>query len=167
MSTVPFSGVNSRFFSVIPLFHFSIKMSRFFFGSSSWKKCTLCALLSVKWNSDDSATSFQCSAKLIRSAKLYNYVCFGLFVPRRPRVKDIPGYRSSGKIDVDSRRCTRVPVAPPGVGKNTNSRFFVHSVPLFRSLMLTPMPSSHQETWRFFCIIGVYEYYNLSYCFRG
>ena len=27
-------------------------------------------------------------------------VCFGLFVPRRARVKDIPGYRSSGKIGV-------------------------------------------------------------------
>ena len=41
-----------------------------------------------------------------------------------------------------SRRCTAVPVAPPGGGKNTNSRFlrfFVRSVPLFRSLMLTPM----------------------------
>ena len=28
----------------------------------------ICALLSVKWNSDDSATSFPCSAKLICSA---------------------------------------------------------------------------------------------------
>ena len=38
--------------------------------------------------------------------------------------------------------CTTVPVAPPGGGQNTNyrfSRFFVLSVPLFRSLMLTPM----------------------------
>ena len=38
--------------------------------------------------------------------------------------------------------CTTVPVAPPGGGKNTNyrfSRFFVRAVPLFRSLMLTPM----------------------------
>ena len=38
--------------------------------------------------------------------------------------------------------CATVPVAPPGGGKNTNyrfSRFFVRSVPLFRSLMLTPM----------------------------
>ena len=38
--------------------------------------------------------------------------------------------------------CTTVPVAPPGGGKNTNyrfSRFFVRSVPLFRSLMLTAM----------------------------
>ena len=32
-----------------------------------------CALLSVKWNSDDSATSSQCSAKLIRSAKPTTY----------------------------------------------------------------------------------------------
>ena len=38
--------------------------------------------------------------------------------------------------------CTTVPVAPPGGGKNTSyrfSRFFVRVVPLFRSLMLTPM----------------------------
>ena len=38
--------------------------------------------------------------------------------------------------------CTTIPVAPPGGGKNTNyrfSRFFVRAVPLFRSLMLTPM----------------------------
>ena len=38
--------------------------------------------------------------------------------------------------------CTTVLVAPPGGGKNTNyrfSRFFVRSVPLFRSLMLTAM----------------------------
>ena len=93
--------------------------------------------------SDDSATAFQYSAKLIRSAKLSNSVCFGLFVPRRARVKDIPDYRSSGNIGVlASRRCTTVPVAPPGGEKNTNSsflRFFVRSVPLFRSLMLTPM----------------------------
>ena len=34
---------------------------------------------------------------------------------------------------------TTVPVAPPGGGKNTNYRFSVRSVPLFRSLMLTPM----------------------------
>ena len=38
--------------------------------------------------------------------------------------------------------CTTVPVVPPGGGQNTNyrlSRFFVRSIPLFRSLMLTPM----------------------------
>ena len=33
------------------------------------------------------------------------------------RVIDIPGYRSSGKIGVASKRCTTVPVAPPGDGK--------------------------------------------------
>ena len=69
-------------------------------------------------------------------------MCFGLFVPRRARVKDIPGYHSSCKIGVASRQCTTVPVAPPGGGKNPAFfRFFVSSVPLFRSLMLTPMPS--------------------------
>ena len=43
------------------------------------------------------------------------------------------------------KMCTTVPVAPPGGGKNTNyrfSRFFVRSVPLFRSLVLTPMQMS-------------------------
>ena len=43
-------------------------MSRFFCVFRVWKKCALYALLSVKWNSDDSATSFPCSAKLIHSA---------------------------------------------------------------------------------------------------
>ena len=41
--------------------------------------------------------------------------------------------------------CSTVPVAHPGGEKNTNyrfSRFFVRAVPLFRSLMLTPMYSS-------------------------
>ena len=33
---------------------------------------TNCALLSVKWNSDDSATRFQCSAKLISLCKVGN-----------------------------------------------------------------------------------------------
>ena len=49
---------------------FSLKMSHL------GKNAFYVALLSVKWNSDDSATSFQCSAKLIRSAKVYNCVCF-------------------------------------------------------------------------------------------
>ena len=33
--------------------------------------------------------------------------------PHKGRDKDIPGYRSLGKIRVASRRCTAVPVAPP------------------------------------------------------
>ena len=83
-----------------------------------------------------------------RSCKLVK-CCVCLFVKLRlspgrvePRDKDIPGYSNSGKIHVASRRFTKVPVAPLAVGKNTNFRFlrfFVHSVPLFRSLMLTPM----------------------------
>ena len=46
------------------------------------------------------------------------------------------GYRTSGEIR------NTVPVAPPGGTHITNSsflRFFIRSVPLFRSLMLTPM----------------------------
>ena len=81
--------------------------------------------------------------------KIVKLFVFCLFVKLRlslgrvgTRDKDIPDYRNCGKIRVPSRRCTEVPVAPPGGGKNTNSRFlcfFVRSVPLFRSLMLTPM----------------------------
>ena len=132
-------GRKLTLFSAITLSRFSLKMSRFFLGISSWKKCTLSALISVKWNSDESATSFPCSAKLTRSAKFLK--CY-VFWPDCSRVKYIPGYRRSGKIGEASRRCTTVSVAPPGGGKNTNSRFsrfFVRSVPLFRSLMLTPM----------------------------
>ena len=63
-----------------------------------------------------------------------------LFRRGRARVKDIPGYRCSGKIGVASRRCTTVSVAPPGGGeKSCFLRFFVRCVPLFRSLMLTPI----------------------------
>ena len=45
--------------------------------------------------------------------------------------------------------CTTVPVAPPGGGKiltTAFSRFFVRSVPLFRSLMLTPR---WDHAWRY------------------
>ena len=64
-----------------------------------------CALLSVKWYSDDSATRFQSSAKLIRSEKIVKFGVFCLFVKLRlspGRGKVIPGYRISGKIRVGS-----------------------------------------------------------------
>ena len=114
MSRVPLSGVNSRFFSVIPLSRFLLKMSRFFAYFELEKMRSRCALLSATQSGPDMG-----------------------------RDKDIPGYRSSGKISVASRRCTAVPVAPPGGElKKTDyrfSRFFVRPIPLFRSLMLTPM----------------------------
>ena len=69
VSITAFERKLTLFFSAIPFSRFSLKMSRFFADFESGKKCALCALLSVKWNSDDSATSLQCSAKLIRSAK--------------------------------------------------------------------------------------------------
>ena len=57
--------------------------------------------------------------------------------------------------------CTTVPVASPGGGTKTNyrfSRFFVRSVPLFLSLMLTPMmltdaisDASHMQLSRLTC----------------
>ena len=52
---------------------------------------------------------------------------------------DIPDYRNCGKIRVPSRRCTEVPVAPPGGGENMLTRAcyaFSSAVPLFRSLLL-------------------------------
>ena len=58
------------------------------------------------------------------------------------RDKYIPGYRCSGKIRLASRRDVLQYKLRPWRLKNTNSRFlrfFVRSVPLFRSLMLTPM----------------------------
>ena len=123
MSILLLSGVNSSIFSATPFCRFSLKMSRFF-CISSWKKCALCALLRVKWNSDDSVTSFQCSLNLIRSAKL----CVCLFVKLRLSLghvgPGIPGYRSSGKIRVASRRCTTVPVAPPGSKKILTPAFY-------------------------------------------
>ena len=130
MSTLPLSGVNSSFFSAIPLSRFSLKKSRFF---AYFQLEQMRSMRSAQWHSDDSATSFHYSAKLIRSAKL-SFVCvFCLFVKLR---------LSSGKIGLSSRRCNIVPVVPPVSGKNDNScllRSFVRSVPLFRSLMLTPM----------------------------
>ena len=77
VSTLPLSGVKSCFFSAIPLSHFSLKMFRFFLRIVSWKKCDLRALLSVKWNSDDSATS---SAKLVGNILLQFDRAMYLFV---------------------------------------------------------------------------------------
>ena len=126
--------------SAIPLSRFSLKCPAYF----AYFEFEKCALLSVKWNSDDSATTFQYSAKLIRSAKLCVF-CLFLLSPGRvaPGITITTGYRSSGKkIRVASRRSTTVPVASSGGGKNTTCRFlrfFVRSVLLFHSLMLTPM----------------------------
>ena len=50
--------------------------------------------------------------------------------PRMARDKDIPGYRSSGKIRVASRRCITVPEAPPGGRENILTQL----VTLFRPL---------------------------------
>ena len=81
--------------------------------------------------------------------KMVKLCVFCLFVKLRlspgrvgTRDKGIRGYLNSVKIRVASTRCTKILVVPPGGGGNTNSRFsrfFSHSVPLFRSLMLTPM----------------------------
>ena len=61
-----------------------------------------CSLLSVKWNSDDSGTSFQCSAKLIRCAKSCKMLCFspGRNGTGSDRDRHIPRYCSSCKMRV-------------------------------------------------------------------
>ena len=92
-------------------------------------------------HSDDLATSFQSSAKLIRSAKLCLFVKLRLSPGRIP-----PGIKISRVIVARAKSVKRLDgilqyqLRPLAVGKNTNSRLFVRSVPLFRSLMLTPMP---------------------------
>ena len=62
--------------SRFPAFHLKCTA---FLAYFELKKCTVCALFSVKWYSDDSATSFPCSAKLIPSSNLSNIVCFACF----------------------------------------------------------------------------------------
>ena len=85
-------GVNSTafgrkltLFSAIPLSRLSLKMSHFFAYFELEKMRSRCALFSVKWNSDDSATSFHCSTKLIRSyiCKSVKLCVFCLFVQLR------------------------------------------------------------------------------------
>ena len=128
-------------------------MSRFFLVFRIGKNA-LYTLCPASWNSGDSAASFQCSAKLIRSAKC---CVFCLFVKLQlspghvegPDKDMIPGYRSSGKIRLASRRCTYYSTSyTPWRWKNTNSRFlrfFVLYVPLFRSLMLTQVYVNKNE----------------------
>ena len=135
--------MQSRF----PAFH--LKCPAFFLRISSWKKCALCALLSVKWNSDDSATSFLCSAKLIRSAMS---ATISLQLTHRDITDSetvyfvIQEHHLIGSCIFFVKLCVFCllfyKVRSLMVRKNTNSRFlrfFVRSVPLFRSLRLTPM----------------------------
>ena len=64
--------------------------------------------------------------------KSVNKCVFCLRLSQR-RVRDrIPGYRSSSKIRVASRRCNTVPLAPSAVKKYTNSRFYAFSSALSR-----------------------------------
>ena len=137
MSTLPLSGINSRFFSAIPLSRFSLKMSRFFcvFGVGKMRSMHS-AQSKVELRRLGNHLPVLGKANLF--CKVVKLCVFCLFVKLRlslgrewTRDKDIPDYRNCGKIHVPSRPCTEVPVAPPGGGKNTNSRFFVHSVPLF------------------------------------
>ena len=64
MSTVPLSGVNLGFLASSRFPAFDFKCPAFFAYFELEKMRSRCALLSVKWNSDDSATNFQCSAML-------------------------------------------------------------------------------------------------------
>ena len=57
-------GRKLTLFSTIPLSRFSLKMSRFF-AYFELERMRSMRSFSFKWNSDDSATSFQCSTKLV------------------------------------------------------------------------------------------------------
>ena len=85
-----FGRKRKLFFSAIQLSRFSLRMSSFFayfqVGKSAFY--ALCSV-TIKWNSDDSAASFQCSARLIRSAKLYAF-CLFVKAPVTPGLR--PGY---------------------------------------------------------------------------
>ena len=134
MSTsLPLSGVNSRLFSAIPLSCFSLKMSRFFFAYFELEKMrsmrsaqrqvelrrpgnqlpllgkanSLCEV----GNNDSETVYFVIQDRSPFDRAMYLFVnkcvrfaCSGSRIG--PEIyKDIPGYRSSGKIRVASRRC--------------------------------------------------------------
>ena len=72
---------------------------------------------------------------LIVPCRAYLFCMFAKMRLRPNRDRD-----SSGKIRVASRQCSTVPVAAPGGGEKIRTPgFLVRSVPLFHSLMLTPM----------------------------
>ena len=145
MSTLPLSGVNSRFFSAIPLSRFSLKMSRFF---AYFELGKMHSMRSVQHQVELRRLGNQLPV-LGKANSLCKVVKMLCVLPLRlspgrvgPGINYILGYHSSGKIRLVSRQCTAVPVTPPGDVKSTNSRFlrfFVRSVPLFCLLMLTPM----------------------------
>ena len=144
MSTVPLSGVNSRFFfSPIPLSRFSLKMSRFFCIFRDGKMRSFQRQVELrrlgnqlpvlgKANSHCKVVKMLCVWPLRLSL---DRVGLGITISRVIVAR-------AKFISLASRRCTTVQTAPPGGVKSTNSRFlrfFVRSVPLFCSLMLTPM----------------------------
>ena len=97
-------------------------------------------MLSIKSNSDDSSTSSLCSEKLIRSAFVKLRLSLGCVGSQN---KDITDDRTVAKSVYRLDDVLKYQLFHLVVGKNTDScflRFFVRSVTLFRSLMLTPYP---------------------------
>ena len=146
MSTLPLSGVNSLFLTPS---RFSLKIYRLFFAYFELEKMHSMHSAQHQVELRRLGNQLPVLGKANSLCKIVKCCVFCLFVklrlslgPRRAPDKDIRDC-SSGKICVASRRCTIIPIAPPGGGwGNTNSRFlsfFVCSIPLFRSLMLTPM----------------------------
>ena len=117
------SGVNITAFGPKLVHFYAVKLSRFFCCVFRVGKNALyaafCSASSGNQTTQQPASSAQQSKFALQNCKIWCLLA---------RDKDIPGYRSSGKIHVASLRCTTVPVAPPGGGKYTNScflRFFV------------------------------------------
>ena len=110
MSTLPLSVVNSYFLaaSSFPVFFCVFRVVK------NALYAALCSASSGNQTTRQPASSAQQSKFALQNCKIWCLVA---------RDKDIPGYRSSGKIHVASLRCTTVPVATPGGGKDTNSSF--------------------------------------------
>ena len=141
MSTVPLSGVNSRFSSVIPRSRFSLKMSRLFCVFRVGEKCALYALFSVN--------ELRCLGNQLPVLGKANSLCnilqfcvFCLFVNLRLRADRVGLGIKLSQVIVGRAKCVlrladvlQYQLRPLAVGNNTNSRFlriFVLPVPLFR-----------------------------------
>ena len=137
MSTLKLSGVNSHFFSTIPLSTLNVPLFFAYFKSEKMRSIHS-AQHNVKLRR--LGNKFPVLGKANSLCKIVKCCVFCLFVTLRlnagrlgPRDKDIPGYRNSGgKIHVGSRRCNKLPVAPLAVGKILTPAFYAFSSALSR-----------------------------------
>ena len=105
VSTLQLSGVNSRFFSVIPLSRFSLKMSRFFcVGYFEMEKMRFMHSAQRKVELRRLGNQLPVLGKANSLCKIVKFCMFCLFV----KLRHIPGYRSSGKIRIDVLKYNRI-----------------------------------------------------------